>query len=114
MKKILAVLFILLTMTAVIPAQALGLYARAGVITEFDYENDIVYFMDDVSYIWAFYGIEDWTIGDIVVCIINDNGTEEILDDSILSTYYSGNTESLLAWLTSPADACNKEMKLGK
>lgn len=114
MKKVLAILLVFLMTTAIIPAQALSLYARAGVITEFDYENDIVYFIDDVGYTWAFYGIEDWTIGDIVVCIMNDNGTEEIFDDSILSTYYSGNTESLLAWLTSPANACNKEMKLGK
>lgn len=114
MKKVLAVLLVLLMTTAIIPAQALGLYARAGVITEFDHENDIVYFMDDVGYTWAFYGIEDWTIGDIVVCIMNDNGTEEIFDDSILSTYYSGNTESLLAWLTSPANACKKKVKPGK
>lgn len=36
---------------------------------------------------------EDWEKGDIVAVILNDNGTEVVYDDEIVSAKYAGYTE---------------------
>lgn len=91
MKKLIVILVLVVTLLfAVAPAQALELYALAGRITEFDYEDDIVFFVDGAGLIWGFCGIEDWYIGDIVACVVSDHGTPYIFDDEILSISYVG------------------------
>ena len=90
MKKLLALLILGTVLFSAVPASALEIYALAGRVVEFDYENDIVYFVDGAGLIWGFYGIEDWCIGDIVACVMSDNNTELAFDDIILTTNYVG------------------------
>ena len=53
-------------------------------------ENDIVTLEDNNGFTWEFEGAEDWAVGDICTCIMNDNGTEKIFDDAIVQTRYNG------------------------
>lgn len=90
MKKILSLVLITLI---VICTTACGnkVYPRTMIVTEFDEETDMVILTDFVGYEWVFYGIEDWAIGDVCSCIMDDNGTESIGDDRIIETRYNGN-----------------------
>jgi hypothetical protein len=91
MKKTIVTLILIVTLLfAVVPAQAFELYAIAGRIIDFDYEEDIVFFVDGAGLVWSFYGIEDWCIGDIVACVMTDNETPYVFDDEILSISYVG------------------------
>ena len=65
-------------------------YPNCGVVTELDYQEDIVYFTDFTGNIWSFYGIEDWQIGDIVAVIMDDMNTMIIYDDEIIMAVYCG------------------------
>ena len=40
-----------------------------------------------------FDGAEDWSVGDIASCIVNNNRTEEIADDEIVKVRYNGTME---------------------
>lgn len=67
------------------------LYPNAGIITEIDEANDIVYFTDFSGNIWSFYGIEDLLEGDIVAVIMADKGKPEyIYDDEVVDIRYIG------------------------
>ena len=66
------------------------LYPRAFVITELDYENDLVIVEDATEHIWDFEEIEDWEIGDMVVAIMSDNGTEIMSDDYFVEIRWAG------------------------
>ena len=67
---------------------AFGLYPLSGTVTETDRKNDVVMFETSSGHCFAFYGVEDWEIGDGVSAIMYDNGTPEIFDDVILSVRY--------------------------
>lgn len=69
-----------------------SLYPRAMQVVEFETETDTVVCVDATGLEWAFYGIEDWEIGDLVVCIMDTNETDVITDDSIVEIRYSGYT----------------------
>lgn len=66
-------------------------YPRTMIVTEVDIEADLVTLEDNVGFEWQFYGVEDWEVNDICSCIMSDNGTEIITDDSIVMTRYNGN-----------------------
>ena len=41
--------------------------------------------------LWDFSSVEDWSGGDLAVCIFSDNGTPDYLqDDEIITVHYSG------------------------
>lgn len=40
--------------------------------------------------VWEWEGVEDWTYGDIVSVIMDDNNTAIIYDDTIIMMRYSG------------------------
>lgn len=65
-------------------------YALTTIVINVDEENDIVQCVDFNGNIWEFKGCADWVINDYCSMIMNDNGTEEIEDDIIVSTHYSG------------------------
>lgn len=67
-------------------------YPRAMEVVELETETDTVVCVDAVGLEWAFYGIEDYFVGDIVIATMYDEGTENIYDDSIIDTRYSGYT----------------------
>lgn len=67
------------------------IYPTTMYVTEIREELDAVILTDTAGNEWEFCGIEDWAIGDICACIMDDNGTEGIEDDRIIDTRYNGN-----------------------
>ena len=67
-----------------------GLYAQTAIVTDLDYENDIVTVENANGFAYQFYGCEDYDEGDFVSMICYSNGTEVVTDDVILSVRYSG------------------------
>lgn len=65
-------------------------YAQMTVVVDVDMHNDIVTCKDFNGMLWQFYGCDDWAIGDIATMIMNDNGTQLIFDDTIVSVRYDG------------------------
>ena len=69
------------------------MYAKVAVVDSIDEENDIAYmaipFKDGV-FLYAWQGIEDNEVGDVVGMLMYDNDTSYIMDDVILSITYSG------------------------
>lgn len=89
------VLLLILILVCVLPIKAnantYNNYPNAGIITELDEVNDIVYFTDFSGNIWSFYGIEDLLEGDIVAVIMADIGkTNYIYDDEVVDVRYIG------------------------
>ena len=70
-------------------------YPRTTVVAEINAETDTVVLTDSVGYVWEFYGVEDWQVGDICSCIMDTNGTENITDDIIVDARYNGRLEEL-------------------
>lgn len=69
-----------------------NIHSRTGIIYTVDYNNDLVYVVDSTDHVWAFCGIEDWLIGDIISFTLLDtnNTPNSIWDDEIISVSYSG------------------------
>ena len=68
-------------------------YPMAMQVVAFERETDTVVCCDATGLEWAFYGIEDWEVGDLVIAMMDDNGTRETLvDDIITDVTYSGYT----------------------
>lgn len=65
-------------------------YALVGVVVELDMCENVVYVEDFNGYIWCFDGCEDWIIGDIVGMVMDNMGTENIYDDTIVNVTYNG------------------------
>lgn len=80
MKKLLAAL------AAVIAAGLI--YPATMQVT--DVTNDLVTMETATGFVYQFEGVEDYTKGDLVSCIMFSNGTADITDDMILSVRYSG------------------------
>ena len=77
-------------------------YPRLFIVTDLDYDNDIVIFTDINGEEWEWSGIEDWMIDDFAAAIMEDNGTSVIYDDTIIKVYYEGNVTNWLAWDEDP------------
>lgn len=65
-------------------------YPLTTIVTEINEEKDLVSVTDSNGYVWQFYGVEDWEEGDICSIIMDNNGTKEILDDTIIKVQYGG------------------------
>ena len=65
-------------------------YARCMEITNLNYETDVVTCVDAVGFEWQFTECEDYCEGDIICAIMDTMGTDDIRDDVILKTSYSG------------------------
>lgn len=101
MKRMMAVMAMIAVLCCIPPeACATGeyginseeLYARVAIISGFESECDLVYLADIAGNTWAMYGIEDWSIGDVVCIILWNAGTDLIMDDEIVSATYNGRT----------------------
>ncbi len=73
-----------------------GIYALTGIVTDVDYESDTVEFTLANGLVFAFYGCEDYFVGDLVSALMWSTGTPTILDDVILDTRYAGTPEQLI------------------
>ena len=87
MKKMFALALVLVSLFSVASAE---IYPAVGVVTDLDYENDLVIFEDYNQNLWIIEGIEDWDIGDIGALLMDDMETESIYDDMILLARYAG------------------------
>jgi hypothetical protein len=77
-------------------------YPRLFIVTNIDYDSDIVTFTDLNGEEWEWEGVEDWMVDDFAAAIMDDNGTPTIYDDSIIKIYYEGDITSWLAWDEEP------------
>lgn len=68
-------------------------YAKQGIVTEIDTQQDVVTFTDTQGREWSFYGVEDWQEGDMLACIMDTQGTDIVYDDAILCATYQGYAE---------------------
>lgn len=89
-KSILAITAALLTINPFAPktettAATETYYPALAVVTETNTETDSVTIMTlPDGNLWDFYGVEDWSGGDLAVCIFSDNGTPDYLEDDLL------------------------------
>ena len=100
LKKIDVVLIMILIITVLIGTSTqastvtndnhTSVYNTCMIITNTNYDENIVTCETATGYIFQFYGIEDYFVGDIVICTMDDNGTKSIIDDKIIDTKYSG------------------------
>ena len=90
-KSILAITTALLTINPFAPKTETH-YPAIAVVTETNTETDSVTIMTlPDGNLWEFYSVEDWSGGDLAVCIFSDNGTPDYLqDDEIITIHYSG------------------------
>ena len=68
-----------------------SVYNTCMIVTNTSYDENIVTCETSTGFIFKFYGIEDYFVGDIIICTMDDNGTpKNIIDDKIIDTKYSG------------------------
>ena len=72
------------------PQDLENLYPQTFIVYEIDREYDIIYLTTSTGFDYIWEGVEDWHAGDMASAIMNDNGTQKITDDEILSLHYSG------------------------
>lgn len=53
-----------------------------------DTDADLVCCLDSIGQVWAFYGVEDWEVGDCAALLMDDNDTQNIYDDIIVTARY--------------------------
>lgn len=65
-------------------------YPQCFIVSEIDYKNNIVYIETPTGFIYSFYGVDDWFVGDHCSAIMFNNYTKNIIDDKIVSVKYCG------------------------
>lgn len=90
MKTFIATTLMALALTSCAPSQS-ATYTREMTVTEINVAEDVVVLVDTEGHEWAFYGVENWLVGDMCACTMDNNGTENITDDAIIFTTYNGN-----------------------
>ncbi len=91
MKKIVSVLFVMVVTLMLFAGSPREIYPTSMIVTEIDYENDLVTIVDFNGNAFQFFGCEDWCENDICAVIMDDNGTPEtIYDDIITQVRYCG------------------------
>ena len=90
MKRLVALTLIALALTSSTESKS-ETYTRKMTVTEINTAEDVVILVDTTGHEWAFYGVENWLVGDNCTCTMDNNGTEDITDDSIVFTTYKGN-----------------------
>ena len=68
-------------------------YPLTALVVDVSQATDKVTVKDVNGNLWQFDGAEDWLVGDIVSCIVDNNRTEEIADDKIVKVRYNGTIE---------------------
>ena len=64
-------------------------YALTTEVVEVDRDNDTVTCEDYNGNLWAFYGAEDWEVGDCASLLMYDNATPIIYDDEVQGARYN-------------------------
>ena len=63
-------------------------YSNLFQIVETDREQDVVTVVDSNGFEYQFTEVEDLEVGDFLTAVMDDNGTEEVFDDIIVSVRY--------------------------
>lgn len=79
-----------LALTSCAPAQS-ATYTREMTVTDTNVAEDVVVLIDTEGHEWAFYGVENWLVGDECTCTMDSKGTANITDDAIIFTTYNRN-----------------------
>ena len=66
------------------------IYPQTGIITNVNYENNVVTFQTFSGIEYQFSECDDYMVNDIISCIMFTNYTENITDDIIITYKYSG------------------------
>lgn len=88
MKKLLIIILAIAIIAYTCSCGKSTLYPETGKVVEIC--NDVVTVETSTGNLFAFYGAEDWFVGDIVSMIMDSCGTTEITDDMIIAVKYSG------------------------
>lgn len=99
---ILLVAFIAMGCAVCAKAEAIeDVYAMTTVVVALDHEEDSVTCQDFNGNLWVFYGVEDWSVGDVATLIMWNAESDIIYDDEVLDAYYSGwfDLPQLTHWL---------------
>lgn len=92
MKKFVAVITLFALIIAFSTACA-EMYPQAFIVSATDTAQDALVLIDGTGNEWVWYGIEDYEVGDIVAAIMDNNSTEIIYDDAIITMRYTGYIE---------------------
>jgi len=65
-------------------------YPMTARVIDLNRDTDTVTVETSTGFTYAFYGCEDYLIGDCVSAIMTDKGTPEITDDEFVTVRYSG------------------------
>lgn len=65
-------------------------YPVSTVVTEVDEELNLVTVETFTGIKYQFYGTDDWIPGDVAALLMDTNGTDTVIDDSIIAARYSG------------------------
>ena len=90
MLKMKKVILMVLALAMVVPTASAEIYPKTAKVIEVNYADDLVTIETCTGITYTFEGCEDWVEGDGVSLIMEDNGTESILDDCILMAEYTG------------------------
>ena len=101
MKKIVALTAALLIALLCTLTACAEFYPMTAIVIEIDEKYDVVTVVNAAGVYWMFEGVEDWTVGDLVALMMDDNGTTKIFDDMIVKAYYGGRgtEEMMLDWM---------------
>lgn len=63
-------------------------YANTAVVTEVNYDSNLVTVEDSTGNIWQFTETEDWEFADTCSMLMDSKGTPNISDDEIIQVTY--------------------------
>ena len=92
MKKVFAII-VLFTMIIAFSAAHAEIYPQTFIVDMIDSAQNALVLVDINGNEWIWFGVEDYDVGDIVAAIMDDNGTEIIYDDAIITIRYTGYVE---------------------
>lgn len=92
MKKIFTIV-ILFAITVTFSVACAEIYPQTFIVSAIDAAQDALVLIDSTGNEWIWFGIEDYDVGDVVAAIMDDNGTEIIYDDAIITMRYTGYAE---------------------
>lgn len=92
MKKF-VVAVVLFTLSAIFFTASAEIYPQTFVVNDINYQQDTLVLTDFNGNDWIWVGIEDFCVGDITAAIMDDNNTEVIFDDIIITLRYAGYME---------------------
>lgn len=92
-KKIITALlvaFSLVTTGNIAQAENSSLYSSTAIVTDVNYNEDVVTATCIGGDSFTFYGCDDWFKGDMAALLMDDMGTENVYDDEIIGCWYAG------------------------